>query len=152
MKLPLIFALIFVLSWVSLAFVAPVSADWWQRPTYRAILEPTRPLNNGNERFPSPTQKEKQQQPPETPVPTQVTPPVGGPPQATATPVPSKEENKGGGGEGGRGGGESSKKEEQKVEEVKGLSPTGDFGVADIMLLSGFLCLLLYLKSKLSVL
>lgn len=134
-----------IISWLSFYHIDLVHADWWQRPPARDRIIPTRPLTD-RAGEPEPTE---QVSPTSSPLPTT---PVGGPPTATNTPPPTTSEG---------GKKDEGKKDEVKQEtapapsqeekaEVKGLSKTaGAFGSSDIMLISGLLCLLLYVRSKL---
>lgn len=144
-----------------------VRADWWERPTAR----PTQPSQERN--LPTPTQAAPTQpagQPTATIAPT--SPPIGGLPTSAPTPTSTS----GGGGEGtsddpcasdksytGPYCGWSPEKDQPTTESgggeeiriggpsVLGLSYTGsgDLKPSDIILLTGVLCLLLYLRSKL---
>lgn len=144
-----------------------VKADWWERPTAR----PTQPSQERN--LPTPTQAAPTQpvgQPTATIAPT--SPPTGGLPTSAPTPTSTS-----GGGDGGTSEnpcdpgspytgpycGWSPQKDQPTTESVEGeevriggpsvlgLSYTGsnDLKPSDIILLTGVLCLLLYLRSKL---
>lgn len=137
-----------------------IYADWWERPTGR----PTQPSDYHPTFPPEPTNSVQPTNPPEPtstqPTTTQPspTPRVGGPTEKPPTGRGSTDDPCGsgksytgeycgwsprvGGGEGGK------PSESQSI--VRGLSKTASFdlGLSDIILLSGVLCLLLYVKSK----
>lgn len=170
-----IITLVLVISWLfSLSKANNALADWWLRPTALPTqptfgrdlppsvvdIRPTLPSNN----------------PTTTPVAPTVTPPIGGaptnPPSQGGNGSPSGDgnpcdpgksfvgpncgwspnvDNSGTGG----GGGGSSPSEPRigSGPQVLGLSNTssGDWGLSDIMILAGVLCLAVYARSKINV-
>lgn len=145
--------IVFMLSWLSYHQSISIDADWWDRPSDPQRDVPTQPL------YPRGTDVPTQPVPttvPPTSVPTIVqptltvtTPPIGGNTEPTSTPVPS---SGGGNNEGKKEESKNTQSEEKKtpsVSTVRGLSRTGSGTEwSDIMLPSGILCLLLYVKSK----
>lgn len=158
---------IFVLSWHIAGSFNSVSAEWWERPSER----PTQPVIT-RQSEPSPTEVVPTN--PQAPTPTSVTNPTNTP-VPTATPSGGNGGGNGGGGSSSNddpcGAGKSytgpycgwSPKVGGQGDDVsapprigaplvKGLSRTssGQLWPSDIILLSGVLCLLLYVKSKIN--
>lgn len=145
--------IVFMLSWLSYHQSVSIEADWWDRPSDPQRDVPTQPLYpRGTD---APTQPVPTVVPPTSvptavqPTPTPTTSPIGGNTQPTSTPAPS---SNGGGSDEKKEESKSSQSEEKKappVSSVRGLSRTGSGTEwSDIMLPSGILCLLLYVKSK----
>ena len=145
-----------------------VSADWWERPDTRAT-PPVLPRDHGL--LPTMTPAIPASQPTATP-----SPKIGGMPSVTPIPTTGSGNTSAGGskddpcapgksyvgpycgwtpsvGGGGSGGGEQGGQPRVGGPEVLGLSYTSgnDLGLSDIILLTGVLCLLLYLRSKMTL-
>lgn len=170
-----VFKLSLFIFFAGIIFTGVVKADWWERPSER----PTQPavVRDGLPTTPpQPTQPSSSPtQPPVRPTATP-TPRIGGLP--TSTPVPTSTGSGGGGGTtedpcapgksftgphcgwspgvgGGEGGGTVGGGGQGGAAEsrVLGLSYTSgeDLTLSDIMLLAGALCLLMYIRSKVSI-
>lgn len=148
-----------------------VFADWWERPS----VQPTQPSIERPTTAPSPTQAPTQTptSPPGQPTITPSPPPSGGLPTSAPTPTSTPSGEEGGeeedacasgksytgpycgwspriGGEEGDGGEGEEFIAQITGPEVLGLADTSgeNLKASDIMLLTGVLCLLLYLRSK----
>lgn len=148
-----VFFFYLIFHWASFTGV-PVSADWWDRPEVR----PTQP-NIPRDLPQDPTQTPIVE-PTITAIVLSPTLPVGGPQDPTVTsvvptqtPVPTSSSTSSDSGSSGNNTSTTSYIYERVAgPQVLGLSDTASFDLkqSDIILLLGVLCLLLYLKSKLT--